>query len=148
MVIRPYYQGPFYTRIDKGLLFAYMASGALTTLADLLAFTVCFSYLSTGLLGATVIAYVFGLVVSFLLNRYWVFRHGADRQSAGTSLWRYATFLAVNLAITYLILWALEQIGVSPYVGKLVVNVFMFFWIYAGNTLFVFRGVKTGPIQL
>jgi putative flippase GtrA len=148
MIIRPYYQGPFYTRIDKRLLFAYMASGALTTIADYLTFTICFSYLNAGLLAATVIAYIFGLVVSFLLNRFWVFRHGADRQSAGTSVWRYATFLAINLAITYAILWGLEQIGISPYIGKLVVNLFMFFWIYVGDTYFVFRGEKTGPIQL
>src|ERR1051325_8714029 len=114
MVIRPYYQGPFYARVDKRLLFAYMASGALTTISDYLTFTICFSYLNIGLLPATVIAYMFGLVVSFLLNRFWVFRHGADRQSAGTSVWRYVTFLAVNLIITYIILWALEQAGISP----------------------------------
>lgn len=148
MVIRPYYQGPFYTRIDKRLLFAYMASGALTTIADYLTFTICFSYIGTGLLTATVIAYIFGLVVSFVLNRFWVFRHGADRQTATSSVWRYATFLAVNLLITYGILWTLEQFGVSPYIGKLAVNTFMFFWIYLGDTYFVFHGKRTGPIQL
>ena len=148
MVIRPYYQGPFYTRIDKRLLFAYVSSGALTTITDYLVFTLCFSYFSIGLLAATITAYMFGLVVSFLLNRFWVFRHGADRQSAGTSMWRYVTFLAVNLAITYAILRGLEYLTISPYIGKLVVNVFMFFWIYVGDTYFVFRGEKTGPIQL
>ena len=148
MVIRPYYQGPFLSRVDKGLLFKYMASGATTTLSDYLVFTIAFSYLNTGLLAATVSAYIVGLIVSFMLNRFWVFRHGADRQSASTSLWRYATFLAVNLVITYLILWGLEQFGVTPYLGKLVVGAFMFFWIYLGDTFFVFRGEKTGPIQL
>jgi putative flippase GtrA len=148
MVIRPYYQGPFLSRVDKPLLFKYMASGAITTLSDYLIFTLVFSYISAGLLAATVIAYVVGLVVSFVLNRFWVFHKGADRQSAATSLWRYVTFLAVNLCITYAILWSLEQFGVSPYLGKLVVGAFMFFWIYLGDTFFVFRGEKTGPIQL
>ncbi len=149
MVIRPYYQGPFLSRVDKRLVFAYMASGAITTLSDYLVFTVVFSYLNMGLLAATVIAYIIGLVVSFLLNRYWVFHHGADRQSAATSLWRYGTFLAINLGITYAILWALETwFGISPYLGKFVVSAFMFFWIYLGDTFFVFHGQRTGPIQL
>lgn len=148
MTIRPYYQGPFYTRINHGMIFKYMASGAITSLSDYLVFTIMFSYLNSGLLGATVIAYVVGLVVSYLLSRYWVFNKGADRQSNATSVWRYGTFLVVNLGITYLILWSLEQIGITPYLGKLVVGAFMFFWIYLGNTFFVFRGEKTGPIQL
>ena len=148
MVIRPYYQGPFLDRVDKSLLFKYMAAGTITTLTDYLVFTIAFSYITLGLLAATVIAYIAGLVVSFLLSRYWVFHKGANRQSEATSLWRYITFLAVNLGITYIMLWGLEQAGISPYIGKLVVGAFMFFWIYAGNTFFVFRGRKTGPIQL
>lgn len=149
MVIRSYYQGPFFSRIDKRLLFAYVASGVIISLADYLVFTIIFSYANMGLLAATAIAYIVGLVVSFLLNRYWVFRHGADRQSQAASLWRYATFLVVNLAITYAILWALETwLGLSPYLGKFVVGAFMFFWIYLGDTFFVFHGQRTGPIQL
>lgn len=148
MVIRPYYQGPFLSRVDKGMLFRYMSAGAVTTLTDYVAFTIVFSYINGGLLVATVIAYVAGLIVSYLLNRYFVFSKGADRQSAATSLWRYASFLLVNLVITYIMLWTLEQAGITPYIGKLIVGAFMFFWIYWGNTAFVFRGEKTGPIQL
>lgn len=148
MVIRPYYQGPAYARIDKAMLAKYMAAGAVTTLTDYTFFTLFFSVWPMGLLTATVAAYIAGLVVSYLLNRYWVFDHGGDRQSAATSLWRYAVFLFVNLVITYIILWALELVGISPYFGKLIVGAFMFFWIYWGNMNFVFSGDKTGPIKL
>lgn len=149
MTIHPYYQGPSYTRLDKKLIFAYMASGALTTAADYATFTLFFSVLSMGLLTATVVAYIVGLVVSYLLNRYWVFSHGADRQSTATNLWRYGTFLVVNLGITYAMLWALETwFGISPYIGKFVVGAFMFFWIYLGDTFWVFHGERTGPIKL
>lgn len=149
MVIHPYYQGPFYAKIDRRMLAAYVMAGALTTIADYVAFTVVFSVVTSGLLAATVGAYLFGLVVSYVLNRYWVFHKGANRQSAATSLGRYVVFLAVNLGITYALLWMLEQwFGISPYLGKLVVGAFMFFWIYAGNTLWVFKGEKVGPIKL
>lgn len=149
MNLRLYYQGPFYTRIDRGLIVAYIVTGALVTLSDFAAFTVCFSFLNAGLLASTVIAYLFGLVVSYLLNRYWVYRKTAERQSQATGIWRYIVFLAFNLALTYGGLWAMENwLGISPYIGKFIVNVFMFFWIYIGNAYWVFRGEKEGPIKL
>lgn len=149
MVLHPYYQGPFYRRVDKAHAIAYPLSGAITTAVDYLVFGLCFSVLGTGLLGATIIAYCVGLVVSYLQNRFWVFRKGANKQSESTSLWRYGVFLLVNLAITYAMLWAMEQgLGITPYIGKFVVGGFMFFWIYLGNRLWVFRGEKTGPIQI
>ena len=149
MVIHPYYQGPFLTRIDKRLLIEYMLAGALTTGSDYAVFTLSFTVLDQGLLAATIYAYIVGLIVSFLFNRYVVFKKTADRQSMGTSLWRYIAFLFVNLIITYLILWFLEvNFGINPYLGKLIVGAFMFFWIYLGNKLWVFHGERTGPIQL
>jgi putative flippase GtrA len=149
MNLHPYYQGPFYNRIDKGLAVAYVVSGFVTSASDYLTFTLFFSIVPLGLLQATVIAYIVGLVVSYVQNRYWVFRKGASRQNEATNLWRYAAFLILNLGITYVMLWALERyFGLTPYLGKFVVGFFMFFWIYMGNTYFVFRGPKMGPIQL
>lgn len=149
MNLHTYYQGPFLTRLNKAQAISYPVSGALTSLSDYLSFGFFFSILNTDLLVATASAYVIGLVVSYLLNRFWVFKKGAGEQGEATNLWRYFTFLAVNLVITYAMLWVMEMaFGISPYIGKIVVGFFMFFWIYLGNTFFVFRGVKTGPIQL
>lgn len=149
MNLRLYYQGPFYRRIDKGQAIGYMVSGAVVTVADFGTFTICFSFLNTGLLWATIYAYIIGLITSYLINRYWVFRKGADRQSPATNLWRYGAFLALNLGITYAMLWAMETwFGITPYIGKFVVNFFMFFWIYLGDTYWVFAGEKIGPIKL
>lgn len=149
MILRTYYQGPFLSRVDKSQAIAYPVSGAIVTTADYSTFALLFTVLDTGLLVATVVAYIIGLVTSYLLNRYWVFRKNADTQAEATSLWRYGTFLAVNLVITYVMLWAMENwFGITPYIGKFVVGFFMFFWIFLGNNYFVFKGVKTGPIQL
>jgi len=149
MNLHTYYQGPFYTRVDKGQAIAYPVAGALVSLSDYLSFGWLFSILGTGLLGATVGAYIVGLVASYALNRFWVFKKGANKQAEVSSIWRYFVFLAINLAITYAMLWAMETwFDITPYIGKFIVGFFMFFWIYWGNTFFVFRGVKTGPIQL
>jgi putative flippase GtrA len=149
MNLRLYYQGPFYTRIDHGLIVAYVVSGAVVTVSDFAAFTLCFSVLGLGLLWSTVTAYLVGLVVSYLLNRYWVYRKGADSQSQAKGIWRYIVFLAFNLGLTYAMLWIMENnLTISPYIGKFIVNTFMFFWIYLGNAYWVFAGKKEGPIKL
>lgn len=149
MKLRTYYTGPFLKRVDKGMVIAYPLSGFITTMVDYAVFGLFFTVFGTGLLVATVIAYIVGLVVSYVQNRFWVFRKSARRQSEAASLWKYATFLVVNLAITYGLLWVMEHtLNISPYIGKFIVNGFMFFWIYVGNTYFVFKGKKVGPIQL
>jgi putative flippase GtrA len=148
-MMRLYYQGPFYSRIDRTQLVAYMVTGAVVTAADYGAFVLFFSVWNLGLFLATVGAYIVGLIVSYILSRYWVFRKGADKQSGATSVTRYIVFLAINLLLTYLMLWAIERwFGITPYIGKFVVNFFMFFWIYLGNTYWVFAGEKIGPIKL
>ncbi|MGH7196886.1 MAG: GtrA family protein [Candidatus Saccharimonadales bacterium] len=153
MTLHLYYQGPMYSRLshfeDKKTVVAYMLSGFFVTIADYGSFVLLFTLLSHSLLVATVVAYLLGLLVSYLLNRYWVFRKGADRQTGRANMVRYAIFLIVNLSITYGVLWALEQwFGITPYLGKFVVGAFMFFWVYAGNKYWVFRGPKLGPIRI
>jgi putative flippase GtrA len=149
MNLHLYYQGPFLRRIDKGLLFAYVVSGFVTTLSDYATFTVFYSVFGAGLLVATVVAYIVGLTVSYLQNRFWVYRKTASQQAETTNLWRYGVFLLVNLGITYLMLDVLQHsFGVTPFIGKFIVGFFMFFWIYLGNTFFVFKGPKMGPIKL
>lgn len=149
MRLHTYYTGPFLKRVDKGMAIAYPLSGFITTLVDYSVFGLLFTVAESGLLVATAVAYIVGLIVSYLQNRFWVFRKSARRQSEAASVWKYLTFLMVNLGITYGMLWVMEHwLGISPYIGKFVVNGFMFFWIYVGNTYFVFKGGKAGPIQL
>jgi putative flippase GtrA len=149
MNLHPYYQGPFFTRIDKGQLVAYGVSGFVTTATDYLTFTLCYTMLATGLLEATIIAYIAGLTVSYLQNRFWVYRKTASEHAETTNLWRYAIFLLVNLAITYVMLdYMQHNFGITPYIGKFIVGLFMFFWIYLGNRYFVFPAPKIGPIKL
>ena len=149
MNLHPYYQGPFFARIDKGQLVAYGVSGFVTTATDYLTFTLFYSVISVGLLEATIIAYIAGLTVSYVQNRFWVYRKTASEHAETTNLWRYGTFLLVNLGITYVILDFLQHnFGVTPYIGKFIVGLFMFFWIYLGNRYFVFPAPKIGPIKL
>ena len=150
--LHPFYKHPLYGGVKNEsvqLTFAYLATGVIVTAADFATFSLFFTFLQAGLLAATCGAYGVGLIVSYLLNRFWVFRKGAQRQATTTSLVRYAIFLALNLLITYGMLWVMEyMLGITPYIGKFVVNFFMIFWIYWGNMYWVFAGPRMGPIKL
>lgn len=146
-MIQPYYKAPYLIHLHRSgelrTVILYLVSGALTSATDYSIFWVTLQAWQDGLLLATVLAYIGGLLVSFLLNRYIVFRKNATGQQFGTSVWRYATLLIVNLIITYLMLWAMERwLGISPLIGKFVVWTFMIFWIYVANKLWVFKGPR------
>jgi putative flippase GtrA len=71
-------------------------------------------------------SFLVGLLISFLLNRQWVFRHG----SRGVS-WQFGLFVSLatfNLVLTSLILLILRHYGVAPAVGKLGVMALVVSW--------------------
>ncbi len=146
-MIRPHYKTPsliaLYRSGELRIVVLYLLAGAVTSLTDYALFVLCFNVLNTGLLVATIVAYIGGLIVSFIQSRFLVFSKIAEGQKLTTSFWRYGTILVVNLVLTYLILWVLETwFGLTPLIGKFVVWTFLIFWNFAINKLWVFKGPR------
>lgn len=145
-MIHPYYDRPYFYKLHESgelnTIIEYLLTGAIVTTVDYLLFVLCFKVANLGLLTATVAAYVAGLIVSFALSRYWVFRKGADQQFT-SSVGRYITLLIINLGITYAMLWGMQTwFDLTPLIGKFVVGFFMIFWIYVADKFWVFRAPK------
>ena len=74
------------------------------------------------------VSFLVGFVVSFLLNKLWVFR------SSGGSiqeLYRYAIIAAINLAMGNFILWMFASVvGLNFFVAKIVVMISIAMWNY------------------
>jgi len=146
-MIHPYYKTPYLYQLRRSgelaTVIFYLVAGALTSATDYSLFVLFFTIIPTGLLVATVIAYIGGLIVSFALSRFWVFRKNAKGERFGTSVSRYVMLLLVNLGITYGLLWALQTwFGLTPLLGKFGVWGFMVFWNYAANKYWVFKGPR------
>jgi putative flippase GtrA len=146
-MIHPYYKTPYLLRLRRSgelvVIIFYLAAGLVTSATDYALFFVFYNIVPTGLLVATIIAYIGGLLVSFGLSRFWVFRKNARGERFGTSVWRYLALLAVNLLITYGMLWALQAwFGLTPLLGKFVVWTYLTFWNYAANKYWVFKGPR------
>lgn len=146
-MIHPYYRAPYFYKLQRSgelwTIVQYLVTSALVSSVDYASFWLFYNPLATGLLEATAIAYVAGLITSYLLNRYWVFQKNAVGEQFRTSAFRYGTLLLVNFCITYGLLWAMQNwLGISPFIGKFVVWTFLIFWNYAMDKVWVFKGPR------
>jgi putative flippase GtrA len=146
-MIHPYYHAPYFYRLQRSgelwTIVQYLLTSAIVSAVDYATFWIFYNPLSTGLFEATAAAYIAGLVTSYILNRYWVFKKNASGQQFSTSIFRYATLLLVNFFITYGMLWAMQDLlGISPFIGKFIVWTFLIFWNYAMDKVWVFKGPR------
>lgn len=113
--------GVLNTVVGYGVIFACMAAGVRPLLSNI-----------TG--------YAVGLVLSFVQNRYWVFRSAGSM--SGDAL-RFLSAFLVSFALNLLTLQALLSFGINPYVCQVAAGC-----VYVGsgfliNHLFVFRKRKS-----
>lgn len=114
-------------------------SGAVTAAADYGSFTVLFA-LGVPLIIASATSLLIGFTVSFSLNKIWVFGADGDKASKQTSkqLWLYAGLFIFNVFITYLFIAWVQALGVSAYLGKLMIMVVITIWNFVIYKSFIF----------
>lgn len=83
-------------------------------------------------------ANVFGWIVNYLLQRYWVFNNPklAKHQTEVTT--RYITITLVNFLLDYVIVASLKSVGITPYIGQFVSSGFFTIWNYLWYKFWVF----------
>lgn len=101
-------------------------------------FALLYSLFGVGIVPAKIISYVFGLLVNFVLERFWVFDSKDSRKELDKVSVRYVILSGVNLGIDTLIVWSLAQIGLTPYLGQFVSAGFFTVWNYAWYRFWVF----------
>jgi putative flippase GtrA len=111
----------------------------------------------TGLLSATaasIVSFVFGLIVNYLLSVYWVFKQ-SNVDSASKRFLIFAVCGVIGMAMNSGIIWVFDvplASAASPgglispdryyMVGKIVSTVVVFFWNFFSRKLLLFRGDK------
>ncbi len=125
-------------------LIKYGVSGGATVGTDYGTFTLLYA-LKAPLIVATIASLLAGFVVSFTLNRLWVF--GAKKEKAHKSvrlqITLYLSLLAVNTAFTYVfILHVTRWTDVSAYVAKLMAIALIMVWNYFAYKKVIFRLVE------
>jgi putative flippase GtrA len=116
----------------------YMVSGGAFFWSGYLALIVFKAGFGFSLWWATSLSYLIGWTVNYLLQRYWVFNNPRLAKHELEVTGRYLTISAVNLFINYAILWSLESVGITVYIGQFISAEFFTVWNYLWYKFWVF----------
>ncbi|MGZ6004877.1 MAG: GtrA family protein [Candidatus Saccharimonadales bacterium] len=116
----------------------YLVSGGAYFWSGYAAFFVGDKIFHLNLWWAKLAANIFGWIINYILQRYWVFNNPklAKHQLEVTS--RYITITLVDFMLDYLIVRSLKSIGISPYIGQFISAAFFTVWNYVWYKWWVF----------
>jgi len=87
---------------------------------------------------ANALGFCCAVVLNFLLNRWWTFSsHAPDVQN---QMFRFVMVALVGLGLNTLIVFLLNKRQLNFYLSKAIAIIIVFFWNYAANSYFTFRG--------
>lgn len=133
-------------QIEIKRLIEYSITGGAWFWSGYAMFALLYSVFKTDVITAKVVSYIFGLFVNFMLERFWVFRDTHAKKQLQKVTYKYVLLSCLNLGIDVLIVWGLEQVGISPYIGQFVSAGFFTVWNYVWYKLWVFTKKKSpGP---
>jgi putative flippase GtrA len=121
-----------YKKIIKFLISGFLAAGM-----EYGVFLILFQLLSLEVLLSNSVSFLCGLIVSFSLNRAWVFN---SRENGKKQFAAYFTLALVNLAISNVLVWAMvHQLYVSAFVAKFLCMGLIATWNYVIFGKLIFR---------
>jgi len=125
----------------------YMVGGASYFWSGYLVFAACYSGLHWNWLRAKLLADIVGWTLNYLIQRYWAFANPALRSKERSTVTKYSVLTVANLGIDYLIIWSLQLVGISPYVGFFISAGFFTVWNYLWYRFWVFYGKWSGDAK-
>ena len=132
----------------------YMVSGGVYFWTGYGFFALFWSVFDWSLWWATITSSVIGWSVNFVLQRYWVFKNPQLKKHMGAVTGRYIFITLVDFVMNYYILYGLNQIGISPYIGQFISSGFFTVWNYLWYRFWVFpehmakKRVKITPARI
>lgn len=116
----------------------YMAGGSLYFWVGYGVFAVGYSGLKWSWLPAKVMADAIGWTLNYIAQRYWAFNSDHLRLSEIQHVGRYLFIESIGFVLDYLIIWGLNSIGVTPYIGFFISAGFFTVWSFLWYKYWVF----------
>lgn len=125
-------------RIEFIRIVEYLVSGGLYFWTGYLVFFLCDKVLGFNLWWAKLTANVLGWIVNYMLQRFWVFKNPALAKHKTEVTTRYAVITLVDFILDYFIVYGLQRLGISPYIGQFASAGFFTVWNYFWYKSWVF----------
>lgn len=125
-------------RLELVRIAEYLVSGGLYFWIGYAVFFITDSLLGWTLFWAKITASVVGWIANYLLQRYWVFRNPALAKHQAEVTGRYIALTLFNFGLDYLIIYGLQSVGISPYIGQFISAGFFTVWNYVWYKTWVF----------
>lgn len=116
----------------------YMISGGAYFWSGYLMFFFIDKILHETFFWAKTISILFGWIINFILQRYWVFKNPRLKKHETKVTTRYIIITLVDFVLDYFIVWGLKLIGITPYIGQFVSAGFFTVWNYLWYKYWVF----------
>lgn len=121
----------------------YMVGGGLYFWSGYGVFAVCYSVIGWKWLPAKIAADAVGWTLNYLVQRHWAFAgDGARKMSEMQHVGRYVFIESIGFVLDYLIIYGLDHIGVTPYIGFFISAGFFTVWSYFWYKYWVFPEEK------
>ena len=121
----------------------YLAGGSLYFWSGYAVFAICYSGLGWSWFPAKIAADAIGWSLNYLVQRYWAFAGPERRQlSEIQHLGRYLFIESIGFVLDYLIIYGLNAVGITPYIGFFISAGFFTIWSYLWYKYWVFPKSK------
>jgi putative flippase GtrA len=121
----------------------YMVGGGVYFWSGYIVFAILYSGFGWAWFPAKIVDDIIGSILAYYVQRYWAFnsKHLIGHESQ--IIKKYSLITGVSIALDYAMIWALNNVGISPYLGFFISAGFFTVWNYLWYRFFVFY-VKRG----
>lgn len=109
--------------------------------SDYALYALLMTFSGIGYVYSKIIAYIFGLFISYMVNKSWTF--GVKRQWISVYLAKFAVVNVIALSANLTSMTILQNYySIDPYLSAMASTLFSFIINFSGNKLWVFEGEK------
>ncbi len=122
----------------------YLSGGTLYFWICYGVFALCYSGFHWHWLPAKAAGDVIGWTINYFVQRHWTYKdraHLSEMRHVG----RYVFIESIGFVLDYLIIWGLDSVGITPYIGFFISAAFFTVWSYLWYTYWVFPAAPKSP---
>lgn len=131
----------FYEQTDNFFvqLFRYVFVGGIAFVADWGMMVFLHEAVRTNVYIATAIAFVFGLIVNFILSKTFVFQEASEKTGTVGEFIVYGIIGATGLLFTEVIMWLLLKIDILYTIAKVVAAAIVLMWNFVARKILLYK---------